>query len=141
MGSMERNKYWRRVVEARLSRRRLLARAAAGGLGLSAAAAVACGGAGGGRQSGTSAGNAPQAAAQPQRGGYLRHLAAYSAANIDPATTEDSTAYGFVETDWYDPFTRILYTPGVDWRIANTVTPWLAERFEQVDKTTYSFNV
>jgi peptide/nickel transport system substrate-binding protein len=78
---------------------------------------------------------------KPARGGYLHHLAAYSAANIDPATTEDSTAYGFVETDWYDPLTRIEYKPGVDWRIANNVTPWLAERFEQVDKTTYTFNL
>jgi peptide/nickel transport system substrate-binding protein/glutathione transport system substrate-binding protein len=80
-------------------------------------------------------------AAQPKPGGYLHHLAAYSASNIDPATTEDSTAYGFVETDWYDPLTRIEYKPGVDWRIANTVSPWLADNFEQPDKNTYTFTI
>jgi peptide/nickel transport system substrate-binding protein/glutathione transport system substrate-binding protein len=101
---------------------------------------AACGRSGGSSQSSSSAASGT-AAAQPTKGGYLHHLAAYSASNIDPATTEDSTAYGFIETDWYDPLTRIEYKPGVDWRIANTVTPWLADHFEQPDKTTYTFTI
>jgi peptide/nickel transport system substrate-binding protein len=133
---MDGSSYWMRHKSASLTRRHLLAGTAA----FSSAALGACGAPAGKSPSGSSA--APSGAiSQAKRGGYLRHLAAYSAANIDPATTEDSTAYGFVETDWYDPMTRLNYTTSPDWRIASKVTPWLAERFEQVDPITYSFNI
>jgi peptide/nickel transport system substrate-binding protein len=135
---MEASRYWTRFSASRATRRRLLALAATGSV---AAGAVACGRSGGTSQPGGRSSSSGAAQATPARGGYLHHLAAYSAANIDPATTEDSTAYGFVETDWYDPLTRIEYKPGVDWRIANNVTPWLADQFEQPDKTTYTFTI
>ncbi|HTE87147.1 MAG TPA: ABC transporter substrate-binding protein [Dehalococcoidia bacterium] len=135
---MDGDSYWVRLKRGTVTRRRFVVGAAAGGMGL---AAAGCGRSGGRPASTGAAAGSAGAAAQPRPGGYLHHLAAHSAANIDPATTEDSTAYGFVETDWYDPLTRIEYTPAVDWRIANKVTPWLADRFEQVDKTTYTFNV
>jgi peptide/nickel transport system substrate-binding protein len=135
---MESDNYWQRLTTRRMTRRRLVAGTATAGLVLGAAGIAGCGRSGGAQPAATGASGA---AAKPTRGGYLHHLAAYSAGNIDPATTEDSTAYGFVETDWYDPLTRIDYQPHVDWRIANKVTPWLADSFEQVDKNVYTFHI
>jgi peptide/nickel transport system substrate-binding protein len=125
--------------QSRISRRRVTA-GGAGGLALIAAATLGCGRTKG-RPAGSSAAGRPSASLSPTRGGYLRHMLPYSAANIDPDTTEDLVAYGFTEMDWYEPLVRIEYTPSPDWRIANRVIPWLAERIEQVDPTTYTFNI
>ena len=139
---MESVSYWTRARFGRpATRRTVLKHAAVGGLGMAAIAAAACGRGGGGQTSSSTTRGSTVSTAQPQKGGYLRHLAAYSAGNIDPATTEDSTAYGFVETDWYDPLVRIVYMPSVDWRIANKVGPWLAQSFEQVDPVTTVFHL
>ncbi|HTE87146.1 MAG TPA: ABC transporter substrate-binding protein, partial [Dehalococcoidia bacterium] len=100
-----------------------------------------CGRSGSGKQTAAGASGSAGTTLQPQKGGYLQHMLPYSVANLDPATTEDATGYGFVETDWYDLLVRIQYTPNPDWRILNKVIPSLAERFEQVDKTTYTFSV
>lgn len=129
----------RKLTAARpLSRRRLLRHAAAAAVGLAAAGQAACSSGGRGTQR---AGGPATTAGQPTHGGYLRHLVTFSAGNIDPHTTEDSLAYGFIEMDWYEPLVRIDYTPTPDWRIAYKVIPWLAERLEQVDPTTYTFHI
>lgn len=136
---MDRDTYWERLSRRRISRRRLLTQATGGGLGLAATGAVACGrSSGNGRPAASKSAPAP---GQPARGGYLNHLLPYSALNIDPATTDDSTGYTFIEEDWYEPFVRISYTPSPDWRIANKVIPWLTDHYEQVDPTTYTFHV
>lgn len=137
---MDGDTFWtRRLLDDRTSRRRLLKRAAVGGAGAASVALLGCG-----RSNGKPAGSASGAASgnqQPKTGGYLQHMLPYSVANLDPATTEDTTGYGFIETDWYDLLVKIQYTPDPDWRILNKVIPSLAEKFEQVDKTTYTFNV
>jgi peptide/nickel transport system substrate-binding protein len=130
--------YLQQIRGARTTRRRLFLRTAAGGTGIALTALAACKNKAGSRP-GTSSQSG--AAAQAQRGGYLSHMLPYSPANIDPDTTEDLTGYGFTEMDWYDPLLRINYTPSPDWRIANKSIPWLAESFEQVDPTTYTFTI
>jgi peptide/nickel transport system substrate-binding protein len=128
---MDGDSFWARQARGRLSRRAMVAGLGGGAIAL----AAACGRSGAGK---------PQAAAsnaQPRRGGYLKHMLPYSVANLDPATTEDTTGYGFIETDWYDLLVRIQYTPNPDWRILNKVIPSIGEKFEQVDKTTYTFNI
>jgi peptide/nickel transport system substrate-binding protein len=133
---MDDRNFWTRPRRG-LTRRVALKRLGAGALGFAAIAAVSCGRSSAGGQTGAS-GSAGQ---QPKRGGYLQHMLPYSVANLDPATTEDTTGYGFIETDWYDLLVKIQYTPNPDWRILNKVIPSLAESFEQVDKTTYTFHV
>jgi len=126
-------------TERRLSRRSLAGYAATAGVGAAAVTLSACRGGGDVRQP---AGGGPAASAGPPAGGgYLRHLVTFSAGNIDPHTTEDSLGYGFIEMDWYEPLVRIDYTPAPDWRIAYKVIPWLAESFERLDPTTYSFQI
>lgn len=134
---MDRDDHWWRSAGSRVTRRRLVAGASAGALAIAAGSGLGCRSTGP-RQGGVASPAAGQAAA---RGGYLRHLLPYSVVNLDPDSTEDTTGYGFIEMDWYEPLVRIEYTPAPDWRIANKVIPWLADRFEQVDKTTYTFNV
>jgi len=133
--------YVKRIGGARSTRRRLLGRAAAGGTGIAMAGILACGKNGSSRQTGGTAPAGGSAAGQAQRGGYLSHMLPYSPSNIDPDQTEDLTGYGFTEMDWYEPLLRIDYTPSPDWRIANKSIPWLAESFEQVDPTTYTFSI
>ena len=133
--------YVKRIGGARSTRRRLLARFGAGGAGIAMAGVLACGKNGSGRQTGAASPAGGAAAAQPQHGGYLSHMLPYSPAIIDPDTTEDLTGYGFTEMDWYEPLLRINYTQPPDWRIANKSIPWLAESFEQVDPTTYTFTI
>jgi len=103
------------------------------------ASLAGCRGAGNARQTG--AGGPPATAGPSARGGYLRHLVTFSAGNIDPHTTEDSLAYGFIEMDWYEPLVRIDYTPAPDWRISYKVIPWLSDSFEQVDPSTYTYRM
>jgi len=136
---MTTDSYWNGEARRRPATRRAVLKH--GALGIAAIAAAGCGRGGGSQASSSTTRGSTVSTAQPQKGGYLRHLAAYSAGNIDPATTEDSTAYGFVETDWYDPLVRIVYAPSPDWRIADQVGPWLAQSFEQVDPVTSVFHL
>ena len=82
---------------------------------------------------------APQVEAK--RGGYLRHLLPYSSKNIDPYLTEDSTGYGFIVRQWYEPLLSRDYKPGVDHRIENTAIPWIAESWKQEGPRTYLFQI
>ena len=96
---MDRKSY-RERPRWRSSRRTILTQAVRGGVVLAAAAGVACGR----RSSGGPAASKPVTApGRPARGGYLNHRLPYSALNIDPATTDDSTGYTFIEEDWYEP--------------------------------------
>jgi len=141
MGEQGREKYWKRERGQRLARRRLFRSAALGGAAL-ATFAAACG-----SRSGTSAQPAGgvsggASAGQAKTGGHLRHLVPYSAGNIDPHTTEDATGYGFIEGYWYEPLVMVDYgNGGVDWRIANKSIPWLADKIEQPDPTSYVFSI
>jgi len=124
----------------RQPRRRLLQFSALG-CGALATLAAACGNRQG--TSGQSAGrNVSASAGPPKPGGHLRHLLPYSVGNIDPHTTEDTTGYGFIESYWYEPLVNIDYGDNsVDWRIAMKVIPWLADKIEQPDPTTYVFSI
>jgi peptide/nickel transport system substrate-binding protein len=143
MSRQDEGSYWQRVVDRRMARRRLIQSAAVGGSGLVALAA-ACGksatsptSSGAGSSAGSNA-----AAGPPKMGGHLRHLLPYSAGNIDPHMTEDYVGYGFIAGNWYETFVNLDYGNGtVDWRIAMKVIPWLTDKIEQPDPTTYVFSI
>jgi peptide/nickel transport system substrate-binding protein len=129
--------YWK---SAWLTRRRLIQTGAVGG---AAFAAVAAGCRATGQQAGAATGSgASTASGQPKIGGHLRHIVPYSAANIDPYMTDDATGYGFIESYWYEPLVNVDYSnPNVDWRAANKTVPWLADKIEQPDPSTYIFSI
>jgi peptide/nickel transport system substrate-binding protein len=136
MGQRRDEGYWQQRAPVRLARRSLLGSAALGGVTL----AVACGSRTGGGQA------SPQPLAgssgQPKSGGHLRHILPYSSGNIDPHTTEDTIGYGFVQDYWYETLVTFDFGNGTaDWRIAARIIPWLAEKIEQPDPTTYVFSV
>jgi peptide/nickel transport system substrate-binding protein len=136
MGQRRDEGYWQQPAPARLARRSLLGSAALGGVAL----AVACGSRTGGGQA------SPQRQAgsngQPKSGGHLRHILPYSSGNIDPHTTEDTIGYGFIQDYWYETLVTFDFGNGTaDWRIAARIIPWLAEKIEQPDPTTYVFSV
>ena len=138
MGQQDREGYWELASGKRLARRRLLQSTALGGAGL-ATFAAACSSRSGptGQQSSSVA-----STGQPKTGGHLRHLLPYSVGNIDPQTTEDTTGYGFIESYWYEPLVNIDYgNNSVDWRVAMKVIPWLSDKIEQPDPTSYLFSI
>jgi peptide/nickel transport system substrate-binding protein len=132
--------YWHNSTSRRLARRMLLRSTALGGASLVALTAACGSKSGGGAQPGT--GTSAAVAGKPRTGGRLRHLLPYSAGNIDPYLTEEATGYGFIEGYWYEPLINLDYSnPAVDWRIANKAVPWLADKFEQPDPSTYVFSI
>jgi len=143
MSQQDSQGYWQRLATRRTARRGLIQSAALGGAGL-AALTVACGSksSGGSGSSQPGAGAKTAAQGQPKTGGHLRHLLPYSAGNIDPYLTEEATGYGFIEGYWYEPLINLDYSnPNVDWRIANKAVPWLADKIEQPDPSTYVFSI
>ena len=91
---MDRDSYWRKTQQARLSRRRVLAGGAALGAGVAGMALVGCNDSGGGTKTATTSGNQP-AAASP------------TAAQSTPATSKGGVyrAFGFdaLALDTFDP--------------------------------------
>lgn len=138
MDEQSRGFYWNSGRIQRLTRRRLLKASAASGAGLTVLGA-ACRST---KQPTGGSGAANATAGQVKTGGHLRHIVPYSAASIDPHTTDDATGYGFIESYWYEPLVNVDYSnPNVDWRIANKSVPWLADKIEQPDPATYLFSI
>ena len=138
MQEQSRDNYWNCGRVQRLTRRRLLKTSAVAGSALTVFGA-ACRSTG--QPSGGSAAGSGTSG-QAKAGGHLRHIVPYSAANIDPHTTDDATGYGFIEGYWYEPLVNVDYSnPNVDWRAANKSVPWLSDKIEQPDPTTYLFSI
>jgi len=138
---MERDSYWRKMQEARVSRRRLLAGSAAVGAGVAGLALVGCSDSGGGTKTSTS-GNAPGAAASPtpsqstpakSKGGTYRSFGfdALALDTFDPHETQFGPMYNMHSS----VFSKILQYDDDAGMVMSTD---LAESMpEQPDKQTY----
>lgn len=80
------------------------------------------------------------AAVQPQRGGVFQFAQRQTSPHLDPFTGP-SSAQSQTLAAVYDPLVDIQYKPGEDFRKDYPMGPALAERWEQVDPTTYTFHL
>jgi ABC-type transport system substrate-binding protein len=148
------NRYWSK----RLARRRLLRTTILAGSGLAGSALLACGGSNNNKSAAVTAaaprtgatnatpGSAPTGAGQPgtpaaaRRGGTLRFAIAGEPPDLDPTGT---LAYG-LHTVIAPVYSRVVRTPFPSEAKSAadlTITPDLAEKWEQVDLQTYTFHV
>ncbi|TAK53971.1 MAG: hypothetical protein EPO22_15585, partial [Dehalococcoidia bacterium] len=137
---MDRDSYWRKVHEARVSRRRVLAGGAALGAGVAGLALAGCSSSGGGTKTATS-GNAPAAASPTpaqstpvkSKGGVFRSFGfdALALDTFDPHQTQFGPMYNMHSS----VFSKILK---YDDDAAAIMSTDLAESMpEQPDQTTY----
>ena len=85
---------------------------------------------------------APQAPAQPQaaRGGTVRYACISEPNHLNPyvsASTADRRGMGPI----YESLLQVKSELGTDYRIEYASNPWLAEKWEQPDPTTYIFAI
>lgn len=129
-----------------VSRRRLLKQVAATGVGLSMAALVGCGSdetpSSTSTAPGTGAPAAPAVVTEEQkRGGYLRYVMStgYAGTNIDPYWSDLAGAV-LIGKHMYESLINVDFK-NEEWRYPYSLAPWLAERWEQPDKTTYLMSI
>src|SRR5581483_7688834 len=131
---MEQDGFWRRAARVRVGRRRLLAGAGTGAVGL---AALACSSRGGSRPAGSTTGAQPTApsAAAPQPGGTYTSYIQYNAI-LDPhkAQAGAQTVIGGV-------YSRVFrFTTGTDPKVCtdHNIEPDLGVSAESPDATTWT---
>ncbi len=78
--------------------------------------------------------------AQPQRGGAFQFAQRQTSPQLDPYTGPQ-VAQPQTLAPVYEPLVNIDYRTGVDFRQDYPMVPWLADRWEQADPTTYLFHM